>query len=115
MVRSWKPSPLLSTASPHLSRSMTCRNSPGRSHRFQSIGFKSREIRAQGAPVAEILADLRSLPRAAVGMSSMGPVVFAISDREDAPTAERINRVGDDHGAISLGTFAMSNDGYAAR
>ena len=47
-------------------------------HQFSALGFKSREISDQGAAVISTITALRQIAPC-VGMSSMGPLVFAIT------------------------------------
>jgi beta-ribofuranosylaminobenzene 5'-phosphate synthase len=47
-------------------------------HQFSDLGFKSREISEQGTAVNSTIAALREVAPC-VGMSSMGPLVFAIT------------------------------------
>ena len=44
------------------------------------IGFKKRELEAQGHDIGEILAVLNRDTQLAAGMSSMGPLVYAIDE-----------------------------------
>jgi beta-ribofuranosylaminobenzene 5'-phosphate synthase len=48
-------------------------------HQFSGLGFKAREITEQGGPVADTISALRDIALC-VGMSSMGPLVFAITE-----------------------------------
>lgn len=56
--------------------------------RLQEIGFKAREIESQSATVKNILKQLNNNAAVAAGMSSMGPVIYAIYDRAHRHTVE---------------------------
>lgn len=57
-------------------------------NRIQSIGFKKAEILAQPPLIREILDLLRDAGAPAVGMSSFGPAIYAISDRSLSPAKD---------------------------
>jgi beta-ribofuranosylaminobenzene 5'-phosphate synthase len=48
--------------------------------RLQQLGFKRREIDGRGVSVTALLQSLASIPECASGMSSVGPLVYAIVD-----------------------------------
>lgn len=73
-------------------------------------GFKRLEVQRCGPPVEELLADLHRAGHAA-GMSSMGPLVYVIVDRNDGPTASAAVAVAASHGAEWLGWYDGLNRG----
>jgi beta-ribofuranosylaminobenzene 5'-phosphate synthase len=76
---------------------------------LQRTGFKKAEIDGQSADVKHTLRELQHTG-VAVGMSSMGPLLYAITaSRVDAGV---VARVADSCGATVLGRFAGRNKGY---
>lgn len=72
-------------------------------------GFKRRELRGQPPVVGRLLRLLqeRGIPS---GMSSMGPLVYAIS--VDTKSTSMIHEIAADFGVRVLGTFAARNTGH---
>lgn len=79
---------------------------------LQRVGFKAREIEAQSSGVRELMTALQAIPRCAVGMSSMGPLVFAVVEQENVEGREAVATIGRDHAATVLGEVAARNAGY---
>ena len=82
---------------------------------MQSIGFKAREIATQPAPVRKLLRDLSDLPRCAAGMSSMGPLLFVVSDGTDPTIHERVEAIVNPAAGLVLGTFRFRDRGFELR
>ncbi|MBI2710058.1 MAG: hypothetical protein HYX34_10235 [Actinobacteria bacterium] len=82
---------------------------------MQQVGFKAREVCAQSTPVRELLRELTHLPRSAAGMSSMGPLLFAVSDGTDPSIHERAEATAKAGSATVLGTFRFRNAGFEVR
>ena len=74
--------------------------------RFQSCGFKAREIMAQPALVQDALAQLWNRGLAAV-LSSVGPTVFVVTDTTAPSPAKLLGR-----GYSTLGPFSFRNAGF---
>ncbi|WP_433332338.1 beta-ribofuranosylaminobenzene 5'-phosphate synthase family protein [Spirillospora sp. CA-294931] len=70
---------------------------------FQGRGFKRAEIAGQPAPVRDLLAELRRDPGIACGLSSMGPMLFAIHEKGAFEPAE---------GVRVFGPFPFRNEGH---
>ena len=66
--------------------------------KIRGIGFKAREITAQDDSVRTILEAIDRLPDCAVGMSSLGPLTYAIYDRDDASTCLELNAIASANG-----------------
>lgn len=79
---------------------------------MQQVGFKAREIAAQPEPVGALLRDLTDLPRRSVGMSSMGPLLFVVTDGTDPQIHECADELAQTTGATVLGTFRFRNCGF---
>jgi beta-ribofuranosylaminobenzene 5'-phosphate synthase len=77
---------------------------------LQKVGFKAREVAAQPATVSTLLQELSEIPMCGVGMSSMGPLLFAIT--KDAVTPEVIAERAKERKALVLGTFGFRNMGF---
>lgn len=71
---------------------------------YQSLGFKRLEILHQAPAVRDLLGELSRHDRLAGGMSSMGPVVFAIHDDPEL-------KLGRD-GFTTFGPFRFRNRGH---
>ena len=76
-------------------------------------GFKRSEVDAQPSARA-LLEALDSEPRVASGMSSLGPLVFAIAETHDADTLSRIASIASAFGAVHTVTVGQ-NRGYQWR
>jgi beta-ribofuranosylaminobenzene 5'-phosphate synthase len=79
---------------------------------LQGVGFKQREVLAQAPEVQYLLADLWRLEGVAAGLSSMGPLVFAIHDADDHRAHDEVSRLALEAGVRRLGSFAGRNAGY---
>ena len=77
---------------------------------IHATGFKARELAAQSDPVRELFEELSSLPRCAVGMSSMGPLLFAIS--AESSIRDRVVDTANRSGAPVLGSVGFRNEGF---
>lgn len=74
--------------------------------RFQSCGFKAREIMAQPTLVQDALTQLWNRGLAA-GLSSVGPTVFVVTDTTASDPAKLLG-----HGYSTLGPFSFRNTGF---
>lgn len=81
--------------------------------KVHSVGLKREELLAQSAETVETLRMLQTLPAAATGLSSLGPLLYCISDRADAETQTQIERMSSQIGAEYLGAYSASNSGYS--
>ncbi len=79
---------------------------------FQSIGFKAREIANQSRATRMLLTSLWDINECAAGMSSMGPLLFAITEASNASAVAQISEVSAAYEAQLLGTFAFRNAGH---
>jgi beta-ribofuranosylaminobenzene 5'-phosphate synthase len=77
--------------------------------RIHRTGFKQREVYGQPPPVRRLLRALQKRSFAA-GMSSMGPLVYAVTD--DTMTRHAAETVALEFDATLLGTFVARNTGY---
>lgn len=78
--------------------------------RMCELGFKSREIAFQPSS-SDLIKGIRSRFRLPVGMSSLGPLVYAVSDAESR-MAEQLRRMASEYGAGYIGEFSAANHGY---
>ena len=82
---------------------------------LQMTGFKTREILAQSSDTQELLRNLASAKVGAVGMSSLGPLLFVIADIEDHKAAKCIAKLVEAASAQLLGFFPGNNNGYRVK
>lgn len=75
-----------------------------------SSGFKQRELAAQPASSA-LLSALACMDDLACGMSSLGPLVYAVGLRS-GPTRLRLIKLAKAHQAEYIGGFSISADGH---
>ncbi len=80
---------------------------------IQATGFKLREIEAQSPNVREFLSVASRIPSAAIGMSSLGPLVYVVTVRTDSELRKELEVLCQHHGGESLGTFSGRNSGFA--
>jgi len=66
---------------------------------YQKLGMKKAEIAAQSPDVRRLLSALSKIPGCAYGMSSFGPLVFAVSDERDNLTSYDIRDAANSCGA----------------
>ncbi len=60
---------------------------------IHSVGFKRRELARQSEEVRALVSQLQASETVAAGMSSLGPLVFAISHRHDEATTKHITAI----------------------
>jgi beta-ribofuranosylaminobenzene 5'-phosphate synthase len=75
-------------------------------------GFKAIEIGIQAPLVGEILADLLFDGQVAAGMSSMGPLIYAIILRNDHSARQAIALTAARHGVRQSGPYMGANEGF---
>ena len=80
--------------------------------RLQRVGFKAREISTQSHTGRRLLDELAELPGCAVGMSSMGPLLFAVSLGKDEAARQRLLDAARGSGAAVLDTVGFQNRGF---
>jgi beta-ribofuranosylaminobenzene 5'-phosphate synthase len=76
------------------------------------VGFKRRELRGQSASVRWVVRELRKRTDVAVGLSSMGPLVYAVADADNRNCSRYIESLCRQGAAELLGVFAGRNLGY---
>ena len=79
---------------------------------LQSVGFKQREVVNQAAGVQTLIADLLAHESVAPGMSSLGPLVYVVTKREDNEAREATHAICSRHSVASLGVFEGRNQGF---
>lgn len=79
---------------------------------ISNIGFKLREIRGQSKEVRELIESLAAYPACAVGMSSLGPLVYAIASSSDSRFDAYVQGVMTQTNSTYLGTFRGRNQGF---
>ena len=81
--------------------------------RLQAVGFKAREIAAQPDAVATLLDELSQVPMCGAGMSSMGPLTYAITESFAAQSI--VTEIAHTRDVAILGTYSFRNVGYEIR
>jgi beta-ribofuranosylaminobenzene 5'-phosphate synthase len=79
---------------------------------IHEIGFKHRELSGQSAVVRSIVRSLYRRGDCAVGLSSMGPLVYAVSNADNGELSEFVESLSRSTGARMLGAFSGRNLGY---
>lgn len=79
---------------------------------IQRIGFKARERATHGPLLQELSTELERRPDCAVGMSSLGPLLYVIRERQESVVEEEIRSIADNYGVSFLGTFTGRNSGF---
>ena len=80
------------------------------------VGFKARELAAQTKEVRGAYSSLRMIGMGAVGMSSMGPLLYLICKGEDSTNVrEKIVQLCRQQRAGYLGVFRARNSGFQVR
>ena len=76
------------------------------------LGFKGRELAAQPRSIRDLYERVRELPGSAVGLSSVGPLLYVISSAADPGVANASQSMARDCGFSCLGTFEPRNAGF---
>jgi len=79
---------------------------------LQSVGFKQLEVFNQATSVRDLLEDLLSHDGVAPGMSSLGPLIYVITRRDDRGAREAIRATCHHHSVETLGVFDGRNRGF---
>jgi beta-ribofuranosylaminobenzene 5'-phosphate synthase len=79
---------------------------------LHDVGFKRRELDAQSDAVKRTYCRLSTTPGIAAGLSSLGPLVYAVADFRDLDAMESASRICADEGGVFLGAFSGRNRGY---
>lgn len=74
-------------------------------------GFKLRELSAQSQPVRSLFRELELLPNVAVGMSSLGPLLYVVLRKEDRVSLEEARRACARNAAEVIGCYRAANSG----
>jgi len=82
--------------------------------RISELGFKKREISGQSDDVRTLITALRSYDSCAVGMSSMGPLVYAIAEADNPAFTDYLLSLSRYIRFDYLGAFAGRNRGFGS-
>jgi beta-ribofuranosylaminobenzene 5'-phosphate synthase len=80
--------------------------------RVHSTGLKREELHAQTEKTIAIFRRLQSLPRVAIGLSSLGPLIYCIFDRSDIESREALENLTLQTEVKLLGVFSGCNSGF---
>ncbi|MEX0729013.1 MAG: beta-ribofuranosylaminobenzene 5'-phosphate synthase family protein [Planctomycetaceae bacterium] len=75
-------------------------------------GFKKRELYGQAAAVRRLFSKLCEIPECAVGMSSLGPLVYAVMREPPQEFLSHLAEIADKEDAVILDICAGRNRGY---
>ena len=75
-------------------------------------GFKRRELRGQAPPVRRLFDKLEKIPDCAVGLSSMGPLLYVVMKEPTEEVLDGLAAIVQKEGASLLGVCAGRNRGY---
>ncbi|MCG2642620.1 hypothetical protein L6637_22665 [Bradyrhizobium sp. WYCCWR 12774] len=78
---------------------------------IHTVGFKCEELRAQSNRTKDAFRKLQALPSIAVGMSSLGPLIYCIFHR-DTNGERLLEETSNKLGLSYLGTFPGCNVGF---
>jgi len=81
---------------------------------IHAFGFKRRELNNQSMHVRSLFRSLSQIPSCAVGMSSMGPLLFAIVHADDAQAIQNVQRTTELDGSEILAVSQGRNQGFEA-
>lgn len=79
---------------------------------LQRIGFKGREVKNQPGLAQRILNKFEEIQNCAVGLSSMGPLVYIISKNDNHEVAKLIKDILSREDVTFLGVYNGQNRGY---
>jgi beta-RFAP synthase len=82
---------------------------------LRSMGFKAREVANQTQNVKDFMDYVDENTSLAVGMSSLGPLVYVVSTAKDHRVQELVGRASIKYGGSLLGVFRGRNKGYEVR
>lgn len=80
----------------------------------RSTGFKARELLNQADPVKDFIRDADDRTGLALGMSSLGPLIFAIGTEKDEKDSAIVKELILRYRGVMLGVFRGRNHGYEA-
>jgi len=79
---------------------------------IHNIGFKSRELKSQSPAVRDLYLKLSREPAVAVGMSSLGPVLYCVEDGRVAIRSAHFEALAQAAGSTYLGCYKPRNQGH---
>ena len=81
--------------------------------KVHSVGLKREELQAQSRETIDALEKIQTLPRVAVGLSSLGPLLYCVFNRNDRESPSLLKSISRQTGAAYLGAFSGNNTGFA--
>lgn len=79
---------------------------------LQRTGFKRRELEAQPDTIKGIIEQFQRTPECAAGVSSMGPLIYVIADKNNEAVKAQVNAVCREFQAVILDVCSGRNRGY---
>jgi beta-ribofuranosylaminobenzene 5'-phosphate synthase len=80
--------------------------------KVHSTGLKREELHAQTEKTINVFQKIQSFPRIAVGVSSLGPLIYCIFDRSDLESREALSNLAHQTEVKFLGAFSGCNSGF---
>jgi beta-ribofuranosylaminobenzene 5'-phosphate synthase len=80
--------------------------------KIHSTGLKHEELHAQTQRTIDIFHRFQSLPRTAIGLSSLGPLIYCIFHRYDSGTREALEELARQNEVEFLGLFSGYNSAF---
>jgi beta-ribofuranosylaminobenzene 5'-phosphate synthase len=84
----------------------------GSIERLQKTGFKNRELKVQPKVVRDIIYSFKDTPECAVGLSSMGPLIYVIANKKNQQVNSQVELVCKVTNTNLLGIYAGRNRGF---
>ena len=80
--------------------------------KLHKVGFKKRELERQSEEVKGVVRAFDDVPKCAVGLSSMGPLVYIIADQKNRTVVSTVGKTCEEYKANLLGVFRGRNRGF---
>jgi beta-ribofuranosylaminobenzene 5'-phosphate synthase len=80
--------------------------------KVHSVGLKHAELLAQSSRTIEAFRTLQTLPKVAVGLSSLGPLLYCVFEKSDYECRQSLDAILEQLGAEYLGSFPGCNSGF---
>lgn len=80
--------------------------------RLHETGFKNKELKAQPKVVRDIIYSFKDIPGCAIGLSSMGPLIYVIANKRNHQVHSQVEQVCKFTNTNMLGVYAGRNRGF---
>jgi beta-ribofuranosylaminobenzene 5'-phosphate synthase len=79
---------------------------------LHKLGFKKRELLGQTQEIRSLIKDFEGCSEIATGMSSMGPLIFVVSEMNNLTAKNFVLESAKEKNALYLGSFTGNNFGF---